>query len=142
MKRGQIIWWSVGVFGSGWIARQLQLPHPEGTRYRNNCKRGAMYVLARLGPLGKDALPALRRVGQDSDFFNDVFAFSAIAGIGPEPKDIPLLIKALADKNSMLRFQAARGLGNLGFRSEEAVVALTSAIHDENQSVREQVSAA
>jgi HEAT repeat protein len=101
-----------------------------------------MYVLARLGPPGKDALPALRKVGQDSDWNNRVFALSAIASIGPESKDVPLMIKALSDTNRAVRFQAARGLGNLGFPSKEAIGALTNALHDEAEAVRKRVSAA
>ena len=89
---------------TGWVARRLDLPHPEVTRSRENSKRRVMYVLARLGPLAKDALPALREVGRDSDWNNRTFAFSAIASIGPEEKDIPLLVRALAD---MLRAELA-----------------------------------
>jgi HEAT repeat protein len=127
---------------TGWLARRLDLPHPEVTRSRENSKRGVMYVLARLGPLAKDALPALREVGRDSDWNNRTFAFSAIAGIGPEEKDIPLLIRALADKQRNVRIQAARGLGNLGLPSKDAIGALRNSLHDEDEAVRKIVSAA
>ena len=127
---------------TGWLARRLDLPHPEVTRSRENRKRRVMYVLACLGPLAKDALPALREVGRDSDWNNRTFAFSAIASIGPEEKDIPLLVRALADTNRAVRFQGARGLGNLGFPSKEAIGALNDVLHDEAEAVRKQVSAA
>src|SRR5436190_18546806 len=74
---------------AGWVARRLHLPHPEATRQRENSKRGAMYVMAILGPAARNALPALRRVGREPDWNNRTFAFSAIASIGPEEKDIP-----------------------------------------------------
>ena len=127
---------------AGWLARRLDLPHPENTRHRETSKRGVMYVLARLGPVAKDALPPLRQVARDFDWGNRAFALSAIADIGPEPKDIPRLIQALADKQRSVRFQAARCLGNLGFPSKEAISALTNARHDQDEAVRKQVSAA
>ena len=46
------------------------------------------------------------------------------SSFGPEEKDIPLLIRALADKQRNVRIQAARGLGNLGLPSKDAIGAL------------------
>jgi HEAT repeat protein len=89
-----------------------------------------------VGPVGKDALPALRKAGEDSNWNNRVFAFSAIASIGPEPEDIPMLIRALGDKQRNVRIQAARGLGNLEAQSKEAIGALRNALRDEDESVR------
>ena len=126
---------------AGWAAPRLHLPHPEEIRRRSNSKRGALHVLARLGPVAKDALPALRRVWRDPDWGNRAFGLSAIATIGPEPKDIPLLIKALNDKHRIVRIQGARGLGNLGFQSQEATRALRQALRDEDEGVRKFVSA-
>jgi len=37
---------------------------------------------------------SLRTVGRDPDWGNRAFGLSAIANIGPEPNNIPMLIKA------------------------------------------------
>ena len=64
------------------------------------------------------------------------------SSFGPEEKDIPLLIRALADKQRNVRIQAARGLGNLGLPSKDAIGALRNSLHDEDEAVRKFVSEA
>src|SRR2546422_11270151 len=101
-----------------------------------------MHVLARLGPMAKDALPALRPVARDSDLGNRAFALWAIASIGPEPKDVPLLVRALSDEHSIVRIQGARGLGGLGNLPNEPIAMLTNALQDKDEGRRKQVAAA
>jgi hypothetical protein len=42
-RLGGLVWKN-----AAWAGRRLRLPYPEGTRHRENSKRGAMYVLAHL----------------------------------------------------------------------------------------------
>jgi len=51
-----------------------------------------------------------------------------------------MLIEALTHTNWIVRKEGARGLGNLGFPSKEAISALRNALHDEDEGVRKFVS--
>ena len=55
-------------------------------------------------------------------------------------RPIPMLIEALTHTNWIVRKEGARGLGNLGFPSKEAISALRNALHDEDEGVRKFVS--
>ncbi|PYM16452.1 MAG: hypothetical protein DME18_01435 [Verrucomicrobia bacterium] len=126
----------IGWQHAGSVARWLRLPHPVQTIHKNTVRRGAMYALALIGPPAKDALPSLRQIARGNDWEFSTFALSAIASIGPEEKDVHLLVAALRDAHPNVRIQAARGLAKLGVKAKEAAGLLRKALQDENEAVR------
>src|SRR2546430_2388991 len=126
----------IGWQHAGSVARWLRLPHPAQTTHKNTIRKGAMYVPALIGPPAKEALASLRQIARDNDWEFSAFALSAIASIGPEQKDVPLLVAALGDAHPNVRIQGARGLAKLGVQAREAAGPLRKALQDENETVR------
>lgn len=100
-------------------------------------KRGALYVLARIGPTAKEALPTLRRVARDKDWGIRSSALSAVVAIGPETRDATLFIQALKDDHWMVRMQGIRGLGTFEKPAPHLIDALMGALRDSHEQVRE-----
>lgn len=52
------------------------------------------------------------------------------------PKAVPALTEELKNKDSMIRYWVARGLGKIGREAQSAIPALTEALKDASESVR------
>lgn len=103
----------------------------------------AAKALAAIGPDAKPAIPALVGVikrEQGKSNMNGPSSLSWLAGkaltkIGLA--SIPELITLLAHKDRYVRLTAADALGNMGPQARDAVPALTQALNDEDELVRQ-----
>ncbi len=104
-------------------------------RYRQE----AAYSLGRLGPKGHKAVPALiRRVEQDEEFGVRQIAMAALALIGREAKAaIPCLIQILKTGDKAFRLEAIQAIARIGPASKEATAAITEALLDADEDVRQ-----
>ena len=84
----------------------------------------ATLALADVGPLGRDAVPALGKALRHEKFFLRQCAVGALSRIGGADA-IPLLIFACRDPNEMVRQSAVAGLSDIGSAKVEAAAAQT-----------------
>ena len=101
----------------------------------------AARALARIGPAGKAAVPALlERLRQDDEVAVRKLAGKTLGLMGAEaigallPETVVALTQGLKSKNTEFREYAARALGQLG--AKEAVPALQAATKDSSEEVR------
>jgi len=87
---------------------------------------GAVFVLRRLGPMAKEAVPDLVRAmnkEQQLDVRREIFF--ALAAIGPASEEaIPELIKSLSHENVKVRNGATYALGKIGPAAKSALPTL------------------
>lgn len=107
-----------------------------------NVRYGACYALGKIGPAAVTAKPELTENLTQADQFLAMTSAWALAQIDPQcsvtaPKSVPVLVKALAEPEPMVRIHAAESLGRLGPLAKQAVPALKqTALEDENADVR------
>ncbi len=102
----------------------------------------ACYALGQIGPAALEAKPALLEQLAIEDEFLGMAAAWALAHIHPEctetaPKSVPLLVKALAEPDSMTRLYACESLECLGPLGKDAVEGLKKLAEDEDEDVRQ-----
>ncbi len=90
----------------------------------------------RLRELGRLAMPALRKAANDSDAEIRQRAARIVEEI---QTSLTYLLESLKDSNPAVRREAAEGLERLGAKAKPAVAALTEALGDKNEVVREAV---
>jgi hypothetical protein len=90
----------------------------------------------RLRELGRFAMPALRKAANDSDAEVRQRASRIVEEI---QTSLTYLLESLKDNNPAVRREAAEGLERLGTKAKPAVAALTKALGDKNEIVREAV---
>jgi HEAT repeat protein len=88
----------------------------------------AIHALGDAGPNAKEAFPLLREVAlKDKNDMIRKDAVTALAKIDP-PAAVQVLIKALKDPHSWVRFAALDELGKMGAAAKEAIPALQEAL--------------
>jgi HEAT repeat protein len=92
--------------------------------------------LARLGPAGRSALPALFDVFKEKDESLRRQAMTTIAAVGPEAKDVPVLTEALKDANAGIRKLAADALITMGAEAKDVIPKLVSNLKKGNKEAR------
>jgi HEAT repeat protein len=98
------------------------------------------YALREIGPAAEAAITALRREMSRGVQYSDVAAAGALAKLSPKDKrPVEYLIKALEERDVLVRPIAARCLGALGPAAARAVPELTHAFDDTEGSVREAI---
>lgn len=102
---------------------KVQLTHAEA-RVRSR----ATISLRRLGAQAKPAVPMLTELLGNDSFFVRSLAVNLLSSIGDE-SNFDQFMKALNDKNALVRGQAATALGTLG-TPEDAIPLLIEALHD------------
>ncbi len=102
-------------------------------------RAGAAHSLGKLGPLAKNAVPALAKALGDDSWWVSRNAFDAIKSIGPD--SVPVLAKSLGSQNERVRAGAMRLLDECFARDLKPhlrIVALQ--LRDENADVRKHAS--
>ncbi len=101
-------------------------------------KQAAMSTLEIMGPLAKDAVPALTQAVAVGDAENRVAALYALMQIGKEhvADSIATIAGTLTNADPRVRRAAALALGRFGAVSQPAVPALRRALGDDDQEVR------
>lgn len=107
------------------LVKQLQ----NGDR---EARQDAAVLLGRMGPAAREAVPALIAALKDED----VASRAAIALTQIGPVAVPGLRGALKSHDTVLRFEAARILGNIGPAAKDALPDLANALTDTNPVVR------
>lgn len=126
---------------------QMSKPNPITARPLNEWLRdlndtdpsirdGAVRAMVFFGREGRAALPQLLRIlREDSDTGLRSNAAITIGLIGADDRDIPttvpVLVKALTDHQSIVRYQVATALGRWGTHASSAIPALVTASHDQ-----------
>lgn len=101
-------------------------------------------ALLQMGPVAKDAVPALvRALGDPGDSTAPVsfVVMMGLARVGPDVV-IPALVPALQDSNASVRQGAAFVLGQIGPAAKDAVLALVQTLVDPNPFVRSMAASA
>lgn len=111
-------------------------------------RASAAQILGRIGPAGKDAVPALTRIVEHPprsllstatrrprrDNSLRVGAILALGSMETEAKPaIPALLRALRNREISVQQAAIRALGQLGSTAEAAIPALTDLLEDSDQ---------
>jgi uncharacterized protein (TIGR02996 family) len=113
------------------------LNHPNST-----VRDAAAWVLKRLGPTARAAVPALHAMLRTPDA-QAYSALEALKVIDPKCEaDVPELVGGLDDGYYFYRFAMARWLRSLGPTAHAAVPALTAALDDEHPFVRSEAAEA
>jgi HEAT repeat protein len=99
---------------------------------------GACYALGRMGNAALDAKPALQQEMENADPFLSLVCAWALARIDPDcsqvaAKSIPLLVRALADAEPMVRLEAAASLRCLGPQARVAADTLRRVAKEDPQ---------
>ena len=85
----------------------------------------AAWTLGEMGPVAKDAVPALGQALGDLNVQVRQTAAWALGMVGPAAKDaVPELTRALKDSGNVVRANAAQALGAIGPEAKTAAVAL------------------
>ena len=106
--------------------------------------------------MSNEALRAMRMLGRKSEplipelieamttpKISPALVAQALAGIGPDAKPaVPVLVKALQDKNDSVRLEVVRALAAIGPEAEPAVSLLTEMIQEKNERMRAEVAKA
>ena len=93
--------------------------------------------LAKLGPTGKTALPALKEALKDPDEDVVTAVKRAVQAIGDEaPDPVAALVKQLKDKDPIVRLKAIRELTKLGAAARDALPTLQEASKDSDEDVQ------
>lgn len=103
--------------------------------------RGATYVLGKMGPKAKAALPAIQKNLTSSDPDTRLISVWAILQIAPDErahvaKAVPLLISALTHEMELARIEAATALGEMGPAAQTALPALRELLEYDTPPVR------
>ncbi len=109
------------------LADALESPHED-----HNVKREAAEAL---GKMGSEAIPALVKALQNTQYFVRRMSARALGEIGGADV-VPALIKALQDDDRSVQVITAQVLGKIGPDAKEAIPALTRALQDEYYPVR------
>jgi HEAT repeat protein len=97
----------------------------------------AVVTVAAIGPMAKDAVPALRRLAGDEDAGIRRHVLDALANVGPSAKEaLPELLAALNAKDADMCCRAAWACRALGTEAGPAVPQLLKLLKDRNASVR------
>jgi HEAT repeat protein len=141
--------WVAGHFGKDCeeviaaLIEALKVKDVTGTDNVSNVPRNAADALGRLGPFAKPAVPALMESSKADDNYLRWAAFDALGRIAAqEPSVQPTLIPWLIDilkeeKQGSQRARAAHALGVIGPPAKDAVSALRSALHfEDNQDLK------
>jgi HEAT repeat protein len=98
----------------------------------------SIFVLGKMGPVGKEAVPDLIAVlKDDKDWRVRSSAISTLGKMGEEAEAaVPMIIKSLTDKDVSARLNAATALGQIGPAARLAVPDLAKALEDSNFGVR------
>src|SRR5579872_1378095 len=104
-------------------------------------QRATAEILGSLGPVAKQAIPALLRGATNAEFAARLDAVTTLGQIHAEPKVvIPALIKSLGDSNALVRNAASSSLGSFGPEAKAAVPALLRMLSDKNPFVTANVT--
>ena len=98
------------------------------------------FILGRIGPNAKAAVPALIEEIKDEDKNVRARAVEALGKIGPET--MPTLLAALKDKEPIVRVRAVQALGRLGPAAVKATSAIVDVMQDPDESVRSEAALA
>lgn len=96
-----------------------------------NIRRRAAYVLGRIAPAAKEAIPALTGALQDRHMETRWYAIDALGSFGPAAKNaVPSIIASLREKQNdeTVRRRGARSLGRIGPAAGDAVPVLAEAL--------------
>jgi len=96
---------------------------------------GAVRALGKIRVEDKKTILTLLEMLDDDDEYTRDLVVLALGNIG-KPAVSPL-IKSLRDKNSIVRSNAARTLGEIGAEAKEAIPSLKMALNDSNELVRQ-----
>ena len=111
----------------------------------------AAKALAAIGSEAEAAIPALVKAikreqskrsgtGSDTPSILSWLAGNALAQIGPA--SLPALITLLSHEDRYVRLSAVNAVGNMGPQAKDAIPALSEALNDEDELVRQWVSVA
>jgi len=103
---------------------------------------GAVYALGKIGPASKPAVERLQANLTSEDAFYRLTSAWALTRIVPEQEGVakqvtPILVEGLQHERPFVRVEAAKGLGHLGSKAEEAVPALQELADDPVEEVRQ-----
>jgi HEAT repeat protein len=108
---------------------------------------GIAHALGKIGPPAADAVPALSKAAAGKH--EALAAVGAWALVQIRPKDaktaaiaVPVLVRALGDRDPLFRHGAAEALGQLGPLGKPAAAALKKALKDEDKGVSDAAAAA
>jgi HEAT repeat protein len=93
-------------------------------------RSSAIFVLEKIGPEAKAAVPALKRLLKHRSVTLRIEAASALWRITKDPAAVPPLRAALENKDPLICANAARGLGKIGPDAKDAVPALAAVLKD------------
>ena len=105
-------------------------------------RKQAVDILARLGPKARAAIPALAKDLNSDDWRVRCDAVEALGRIGPSDEVIGFLLRALKDREAVVRSVAATTLGGLLPVPKGAVGPLAKALRDEDRWVRQSAASA
>jgi HEAT repeat protein len=103
-------------------------------------RRRAIVTLGKIGPEGRQGVPALREiVKSESDKQVVTYAIRTLGALGKEARDaVPELVaKCRVEVSLEVRLAAIEELGHIGTDAKEAIPALTIATKDGRTDVRE-----
>jgi HEAT repeat protein len=107
-------------------------------RNRGGDARGAWWMIERIGPAAKEALPSLlEELRAETSASNGRAALGALGAIGPAAKDaVPEVMKRLAEPDDDWRIPAALCLGAIGPDARAAAPALKKLLTEPNPELR------
>ena len=126
---------AIGLGGIGPKAREaipVLADALEGPNEDHNVQYRAAEALGKMGP---EAIPALVKAIQNTQYFVRRMSARALGEIGGADV-VPALIKALQDDDRNVRVISVQALGKIGPDAKEAIPALTKALHDKYYPVR------
>jgi HEAT repeat protein len=142
-KSPQVRWSSANALGAaGKHAKEVVGPLTKALKDGDqNVRYNALYALSRLGEAGT---PGLVEALKDGDDNMRIQVVQQIMYRGKQNKAaVPALIEVLKKSaNAQLRWMTCQTFGNMGADAQDAIPALTEALNDSNQTVRQQAQQA
>ncbi|HOX08400.1 MAG TPA: HEAT repeat domain-containing protein [Planctomycetota bacterium] len=104
-------------------------------RHKND-RHQLLWCLSRMGPKAREAVGPLLELTENQPKDVRMMAVNALGAIGPEKGVVPVLVKALGDKDWEVRELACGALARIGGPAAEALPAIEALLKDESPEVR------